>query len=337
MYDDQPTFQITDSAFKDYLFKKDEILQSDLWADFQRAIGRKVFAARLLGDNGRFLASALVIQKSIALGKSYLYSPRGPVFADSVRLNPTMDFLMQNIATFAHDQGAFFWRVEPDQDIFTNQSVFPVVQTDDIQPSKTIMLDLSLDQEALLSQMHSKTRYNIRLTQKKGVVVKEVGSDKFDDFWELARATGERDQFSLHPRDYYFKMLENFSKSKSIKMYLAYYQDKPIAGGIFSFYEKTARYLHGASSNEHRQIMAPYALQWAVICQAQNTGFKQYDFYGIDEQKWPGVTRFKRGFGGKEINYPGAFDIVFNPALYKTYISLRKINHDLKRIIHPRT
>jgi len=183
------------------------------------------------------------------------------------------------------------------------------------------MLDLKKSKEELLSDMHQKTRYNIRLAKKKGVEIIEGGADDFDDFWNLINKTADRDRFRIHTKEYYKKMLS----VDFVKIFFAKFAGKIIATGIFSFYGDTVTYMHGASDNEHRNVMAPYLLQWELITRAKEKGFKYYDFYGIDDKKWPGVTRFKKGFGGFEKRYPGTFDMVFSQIWYNVYNILRKI------------
>ena len=88
--------------------------------------------------------------------------------------------------------------------------------------------------------------------------------------------------------------------------------------------------MHGASSDEFRNLMAPYILQWKVIGEAKNRGFKYYDFCGVDENKWPGVTRFKKGFGGEAHSFLGAFDYIINRNFYLFYMIIRKIRRFIK-------
>jgi len=104
-----------------------------------------------------------------------------------------------------------------------------------------------------------------------------------------------------------------------VELFVAIYNKKIIVANIVMFYKETAIYLHGASDYQYRNLMAPYLLQWQQILEAKERGCSEYDFWGIDEKKWPGVTRFKRGFGGKEIVYPGAYDLVFQPTWYRIY------------------
>jgi lipid II:glycine glycyltransferase (peptidoglycan interpeptide bridge formation enzyme) len=192
----------------------------------------------------------------------------------------------------------------------------------DVQPSQTIVLNLNNAEAEILAKMHAKTRYNIRLAEKKGVKIIE-DNKRVDEFLNLLKTTTERDKFRGHSDDYY-RALANFN-SDFIKLFLAEYEGRTIAAGLFCFYGNTVTYMHGASSDSDRNIMAPYLLQWRVISLAKERGYKYYDFYGISATKWPGVTRFKTGFGGEIVNYPGTFDYILRPGLYLLYEIIRKI------------
>ena len=171
--------------------------------------------------------------------------------------------------------------------------------------------------------MHPKTRYNIKLAEKKGINILESGTNHFADFWQLISQTSERDSFRLHGINYYQEMLR--LKRDFIKLFLADYKGRLISTGIFSFFGDLVTYLHGGSADTNRNVMAPYLLHWQIIKTAKQQGFKYYDLNGIDEKKWLGVTRFKKGFGGKEINYPGTFDLVFDQGWYNIYRMVRKV------------
>jgi lipid II:glycine glycyltransferase (peptidoglycan interpeptide bridge formation enzyme) len=111
----------------------------------------------------------------------------------------------------------------------------------------------------------------------------------------------------------------------NLKLFIAEYEDRIIAANIVMFFGNRAVYLHGASSNECRNLMAPYLLQWEQIKEAKKQGCEIYDFWGIDEKKWPGVTRFKKGFGGEEIDYSGTFDFIFDKTWYEIYKIAKRI------------
>jgi peptidoglycan pentaglycine glycine transferase (the first glycine) len=314
-----------------------ELLQSWAWGEFQEKVGVKVLRLGV-EDGGKLVAVASLIKRSSPLGMNYFYCPRGPIvnYKLSIINEKLFDFLLSEIKKIANKEKVIFLRIEPIDKI--NNSSFIINNSLDVQVSKTIMLDLTKSEEELLAAMHQKTRYNIRLAEKKGVAIKEsplsrgvaegrgVSDDEFEKFWSLMSATVNRDGFRLHEKEYYKKMLS----TENIKLFFADYQNKIICAGIFSFFGDTAVYLHGASANENRELMAPHLLQWELIKKAKASGCKYYDFFGIDEKKWPGVTRFKRGFSGEEMNYPGTFDVIFEKTKYKVYKFLRTIRRLIK-------
>lgn len=292
-------------------------LQSWEWGEFQQQVGFGVKRVGLEKD-GQLIVVATLIKKNLFFGRSYWYCPHGPIVNHKSRMK-NYELLFKEIIKIAKKEKVIFLRFEPAESIHNSQ--FMIHNSTDIQPSQTLILNLEKKEEEILNDMHQKTRYNIRLAKKKGVKIREGEEKDFETWWKIMNATSGRDKFRLHNKEYYRKMI----KLKNIKLYLAEYKDEIIAGNIISFFGDTATYLHGASANEYRNVMAPYFLQWHVIGEAKKKGCNYYDFFGISKEKWPGVTRFKKGFGGKEINYPGTFDLVFNKFNYNIYKFLRKI------------
>jgi lipid II:glycine glycyltransferase (peptidoglycan interpeptide bridge formation enzyme) len=289
-------------------------LQSWQWGEFRESLGQRIWRIDINGLKG------LVVKYNLPLNKSYLYCPRGPV--GEVLDKDFQEFLKQ-VRDIAKQEDSVFLKIEPGR----NLRELPLARSSkQIQPSKTIILEITKPEDELLSQLHQKTRYNIRLAQRKGVIVQQA-SDKesLDIFLGLLEETAQRDKFHLHPRNYYQKMLEILGKEGMVKLFLAQYQNRVIAANLVCFFCQTATYLHGASDYNFRQLMSPYLLQWQAILEAKKLGFKYYDFWGIDEKKWPGVTRFKRGFNGQEITYPGAFNLVFQKLWYGLYNLARRI------------
>ena len=275
------------------------------------------------------------------MGKSYFYCPRGPVinfqFPISnfqtisneliLKYQKVLFFLFKEIEKIAKKEKAVFLRFEPGIKYPLSNIQYPIARTINVQPAKTIILDLAKTEEELLRAMHQKTRYNIRLAERKGVKIRIVDSSNFapdfEKFWEIMEETVRRDTFRLHSKEHYRGMLQ--INNDFVKLLIAEYEGKIIAGNILTFFGDTATYVHGASGNEFRNLMAPYALQWQTIKSARKKGFKYYDFYGVDEDKWPGVTRFKKGFGGEEISYPGTFDFILNKKWYRLYNFIRSV------------
>ena len=301
--------------------KHSQFLQSWEWGEFQKSAGNKVLRFGI-EDEGKIEFAITLIKKCLPLGMNYFYAPRIGIKYLS---EDVLAFLFKEIKKIAKKEKCIFLRFEPLSQLRITNYELRIIKTIDIQPSKTLILDISKPEEEILNQMHKKTRYNIRLAAKKSVsarVIKDI--DKyFDEFWQLMSQTEKRDGFRLHGKDYYLKMLKH--NSKFIKLIAVFYQDKMLCANIVSFFGDMVTYVHGASSNENRNLMAPYALQWHTIKLAKEYGFKYYDFNGIDEKKWPGVTRFKKGFCGKEINYLGTYDLIFDSVKYGLYKILRKI------------
>jgi lipid II:glycine glycyltransferase (peptidoglycan interpeptide bridge formation enzyme) len=181
--------------------------------------------------------------------------------------------------------------------------------------------------------MKQKTRYNIRLAEKKGVTVRQGGPDDLPLFTRLMQITGERDAFGIHEPRYYRTAYNLFAPTDEVALFIAEYEGKPLAGLMAFAVGQTAAYLYGASSNEERQRMPTYAVQCAAIQWAKEKGCHWYDLWGVpdapeDELEanfndrsdglW-GVYRFKRGFGGKLRRTVGAADRPYNSLVYRLY------------------
>lgn len=207
----------------------------------------------------------------------------------------------------------------------------------DIQPPDTVLLDLSSDEATILEGMKPKWRYNIRLAEKKGVTVSEARASgdwqpALSKFYELYRETSERDHIALHPESYYRALFELAAQEgqgrglrfPDLRVWTASHEGEALAAIITIFWGSQAVYLYGASSNEKRNLMPAYALQWAAIKAAREAGCSEYDFYGIPPTDDPGhpmagLYRFKTGFGGKIVHRAGSWDYPLRPALYSGF------------------
>jgi len=203
----------------------------------------------------------------------------------------------------------------------------------DIQPPDTVILNLTLSEDELLSQFKSKWRYNIRLSQKKGCIAKklEMNTDKEIEkgislFYDLYKTTSSRDGIAIHSKEYYKDLFILAGKYPDVCMhlYVAFHDGQSLGAIITMFYKDEATYLYGASSNEKRNLMPTYLLQWQAIVDAKEWGAKIYDFYGIpplDDPSHPmaGLYRFKTGFGGVILHRVGSIDVYKSNFLYKLY------------------
>ena len=302
--------------------KHSQFLQAWQWGEFHNIVSGDVFRLGVM-DGDELVGAATIIKKILPIGKNYFYCPRGLVIELKVKSQKSkvVELLFSEIKRLAKEEGAMFLRFDP---VFEVENFnLQITKTLDIQPSKTLILDLSKSESELLKDMHPKTRYNIKLAEKKGVKVVEEDVSRIGEFWQLMGETGDRDNFRTHGINYYKEMVK--LGGDFIKLFFAEYKSKPIGTVIVSFFGDTATYMHGASSNEDRNVMAPYVMQWHCIKLFKDKGLRYYDFNGIDEKKWPGVTRFKKGFSGKEIEYFGTYDLPFDKGWYNIYKMVRKM------------
>ncbi len=297
-------------------------LQTQEWLDFQKEIGHKTWRF----DDGKIKAN--IIQHKIPFGKNYLYIPHGPeIFFDNISsgLKNEVDNFLRYLKNLARENKSIFVKIEPLSDIVAETIFRQGMRRSkkEIQPSKSVILNLDLSEDELPGQMHHKTRYNINLSEKKGLRLEESGD--IDAFWKLLKQTAKKDQFSTHPKEYYEKMLNFFREGKELrtKLFFVNYENKPIGAAIVMIYHNTAYYLHGAMDREYKNLMAPYFMHWEIIRWLKAKSYKLYDFWGIDSGKWPGVTRFKLGWGGNLKEYPGSFDLPVSRFWYWAYSLIR--------------
>ncbi len=192
-------------------------------------------------------------------------------------------------------------------------------------PSWTQLLDLKKSEQDLLKSFHPKTRYNIRLAEKKGVIVKEESNDNgFEIFIKLYFETCKRQRYFGH-NYHYHKIVWNNLKNKIAHILTAYYQDIPLASYQLWYQDKTIYYVYGGTSNQYRQLMASNLLMWEAFRLGKKLGAVNFDMWGSlppnydKNHPWAGFTRFKQSYGGKFVEMIGSYDLIINPWLYKIY------------------
>lgn len=299
-------------------------LQSWSWGDFQNQQGKE--AVRLgLSKDGQLVATVQVLKTKIPfLPGYYVYAPYGPL------INPEVDVkaavLTLESFLFLHFNNAWFARLEPKDKLPLNGQV-----TQRIQPSKTFITDITQNETDLLAQMHPKTRYNIKVAEKHGVTV-ESQQTSSQHAIALLTATAKRQGYHSYPGKYYQNLIDFFAKEESpdckVYTYSAKYEGKVIATALMIDQGLTRTYLFGGSDDGYRNLMAPYALHWQAIRDAKANGLTKYDWWGIETStgKQAGFVQFKLKWGGKEVAYPPAVDVVRKPIGYSIYKMLRAVN-----------
>lgn len=299
------------------------ILQTSAWGAFKGAYGwQAVWVAKET-------CGAQILMRSLPLGLTIAYVPKGPLGSDWPALLP-------EIETVCRQHKAIAIYIEPDawqEEAADIDRKLPGYTLGDlsIQPRRTITIPLDGSQEEWLARMKQKTRYNIRLAQKKEVQV--APSDDLDAFDQLMQTTGARDEFGVHPGSYYRRAYELFHPSGACELFMATYEGQPLAAIMAFKRGRRAWYFYGASNEVERNRMPTYLLQWEAMRWADEAGCDEYDLWGVpdaDEETleaqftqrsdglW-GVYRFKRGFGGQLKRTAGVYAKVLQPLLYGLY------------------
>lgn len=335
---------VTDTAIWDQYVRthNGHVLQSFAWGELKSRFGWRV-ERYAWGSEGITFAAAQVLYRDLAPALRVAYLPRGPVLSlqNPGEIAEFLDALRLRI----QKHGTFLWIVEPDwlrEDprtaLLSAAGLVSTSQT--IQPPTTIHLDLTPDLDAILVGMKSKWRYNIRLAERKGVRVRQGTREDLSALHALMRVTGERDHFAIHGEAYYRAAFELLTADDSACVLVAEYEGKPLAMIFVTAFAHEAIYLYGASGNEERNRMPNHALHWAAIQWAKARGCTRYDWWGIpanvseatntddkaaDASLPDTLYQFKQGFGGQVVLYGGAWEKIFNPALYTVYKLARRV------------
>jgi lipid II:glycine glycyltransferase (peptidoglycan interpeptide bridge formation enzyme) len=190
----------------------------------------------------------------------------------------------------------------------------------------TFQLDIGKSEEELLKNMHQKTRYNLRLAEKKGVEIVEDSSEQgFEEYWKLMEETTKRQGFFAHGKGYHKKMWQEMTGSGMGHLYKAIYQDKTLTAWMVFILNDTIYYPYGASSNEHREVMASNLMMWEVMRYGKKQGCRLFDMWGSlgpepdTKDPWYGFHKFKQGYGSELVEFLGTYDLVITPLLYNLY------------------
>jgi len=335
------------------------LLQTGEWGELKSAFGWK--AVRVITGN----VGVQILFRKLPLGFTIGYIPKGPVCSNP--LFAITDGFWRELNTVCRNNRSIFCKLEMDSwdieflsfepyQLFFFLSTAPnprvpaamriplsiifgslinnhwLTSPHNIQPPRTIVIDIRGAEEEILAKMKQKTRYNIRLAEKKGVTVRAW--DDIDSFHKMMLVTGERDGFGIHSLEYYRRAYELLHPKRMGEILVAEYEGKPLAALFVARNGNRAYYLYGASTDEERNRMPTYLLQWEAMKWAKARGCEEYDLWGVPDEDettleanfetrhdglW-GVYRFKRGFGGELKRAVQAMDRVYNPLLYWAYL-----------------
>lgn len=303
--------------------------QERFYGEWQKSLHRS--ARRFVVSCGKeIVAYFQLVTYPLVFGKKYMYIPYGPVTKDFSQ--PFFIALKKELEKIARAEDCVFVRLDftppvPNSTLsnyFTKAPLY-TYHAGHFQPRSEWFLDLGKSEDELLSAMHEKTRYSIRVSSRKGVTAEIITKDfgaYFDMFYALMAETAHRNGFSLHEKAYY----EHIFKKPPPGAYLsiARYEQKILAIDLIIISGTIANYVFGGSSTEERNRMPTYLAQWRAICHAKQCNCSAYNFGGIAAtdaiyKGWHGLTQFKLKFSGREIRHSDFFDIVINPFWYWLY------------------
>ena len=320
------TILLSDQEWDTFLesFPNAHLLQTSAWGQFKAQFGWT--SAHITGEN----CGAQVLFRRLPVGYSIAYIPKGPVGKRWEQLFPELDNLCRQHSAIMLVIEPDCWEPSSEADVFSRLDGF-FTEEHTIQPRRTILVDLVPDEELILSNMRQKTRYNIRLAEKKGILVSE--SHNIEAFYTMMQTTGERDGFAVHDLSYYQEVYTTFSPLGQCVLLEASFEDQPLAALMAFACGERAWYFYGASTDQERQRMPTYLLQWEAMRWAKAKGCTTYDLWGVpdfdeahleahftehNDGLW-GVYRFKRGFGGRLARATPALVKVYRPLLYRLY------------------
>jgi peptidoglycan pentaglycine glycine transferase (the first glycine) len=323
------------------------ILQTREWGDVKSKYGW--FSEHLIwkDSTGKIKAAANVLSKELKLPiiqKKFvtIYIPQGPLFDWSKE--DLREEVLDDILEYANEKGAFSVKIDPEivywigEEVDTKNQKYQSAQkiwTDlgkngwvfspqQVQFKNTAWIELNRSEEKLLSDMKQKTRYNIRLAKRKAVSVREAGIGDLAVLYQMYLETSVRDGFIIRPKEYYFEVWSQFMAAGMATPLIAEVDKTPVAGLVLFHLGERSWYIYGMSTENHREKMPNYLLQWEAIKKSKALGCRIYDLWGApdvfseEDDLW-GVYRFKQGLGCEAVQRFGAYDFPINKNTYKIF------------------
>jgi peptidoglycan pentaglycine glycine transferase (the first glycine) len=323
------------------------LLQTCEWGEVKSRFGWQPYH-KVWEEEGKVVAAALVLERTINLGGMAArlrmhYTPKGPLLLDwndrTLRKK-----VIGDLEAFARQRGAFLVKIDPDVPVGIGepgndqaQEVLPGVSLtaeltadgwhfsdEQVQFRNTVLLDLTPSLDDILMAMKSKTRYNIRLAGRKGVTVRSGNETDFSLLYQMYARTAVRDGFAIRGEDYYLAVWQMYFNSGKLVPLIAEVEGVAVAGLMLFIFGDRCWYLHGMSTDQHRNLMPTYLLQWEAIQAGKEAGCKVYDLWGAPDtfnetdSMW-GVYRFKQGLGGEVLRTIGAWDKPLRPLVFQLY------------------
>ena len=307
--------------------KKGHFLQSLAWTKVKDMWKNEILIVE--DENGKIKGSmSLLIRKVPIFPLTIMYSPRGPVC--DIYDKETIKELVEGAKELAKKHNSYVLKIDPD--VPADDEKFCSMMSElnfrfnksknfeGVQPRFVFRKTITgMNEDEVLASFESKTRYNVRVAMRKGVTCRIGAKEDLPAFCKVMMDTGVRDGFIPRSLEYFEKMYDEMGDA--LRLYLIYHEDKLLSGAVAILYGNKVWYLYGASSNEDRNLMPNYLMQWEMMKWAVENNCDIYDFRGVSGdlnkgQPLYGLYRFKKGFTGEFVEFVGALDYVFNPFMY---------------------
>lgn len=305
------------------------VLQSEAWGRIRASQGWTPEQLRIADP----LPVALILWRRLPLGQRIGYVPRGPVFDhdDPSQLERALD----RLAALARERGAIFVKVDPELDAGRRDALAAYARhgffrsRQDVQPVvATLEVDLCRPEEEILKSFDKDTRWSVRTAEKRGVRVEERGDDaSLREVVALYEETGRRGDFITRGSSYYSRVWRELIDAGHATLYAASVDGAIAAAAVILWCGERALYMYGASGDAARKSYAAYALQWHAMCAAIRRGSRRYDLGGVPsdpDASHPqyGLYLFKKGFGGTQRVFAGAYDVAPSRGRYRAWLAI---------------
>jgi peptidoglycan pentaglycine glycine transferase (the first glycine) len=314
------------------------LLQTNEWAEVKKDVGWRSHPLTWKDEQGNLVAAAMILTRGVrplGIGPKLTvgYIPRGPILDWGNQKLRTQ--VLETIEEYTIKNKIIFLKIDPGRELSTESTLGNEFvgnlrsrgwreSPEQVQFKNTVQIDLTGSEDDWLKKMKQKTRYNLRLAQRSGVVIRVANLTELPNLYKLYTQTAARDGFIIREEQYYLKVWNLFISSGMAVPLVAEVEGEPIAGLILFYFSGRAWYLYGMSTTSHREKMPNYLLQWEAMRFAKSKDCKIYDLWGApdifdDSDSMFGVFRFKEGLGGEVIRTPGAWDFTQRPILYFIY------------------
>jgi len=285
--------------------------QTSSWAQFKRTAGWQPIK----------LGESYLLRRKLPLGRSLDYAPELP-YSDNI-LGLVQEFCRTTQPTiFSRFE---FLEVWDEQKASRLKALGLVKSFEEVQPEHRQWVELHQEEQAILDQMKPKGRYNISIAKRNFLTVEHRSDDEAAQiFFELYQQTSQRQQFKGRGLVYFTELVRLLKTENAGEVIIIYKDNQPLSAGIFLYWQEMASYLYGASSQENRQLMAPYLMHWEAITSAKSKGCRIYDLLaiapeGAENHPYSSLTRFKTQFGGRRVRLLGSWDFIRSPFWYTMY------------------